>query len=152
MIKRSIGLLAILTLFMAARSAAASDPPVVGQLSGVEICPQSICGAAVFTGTFQGTIRGFPTAGFFWVAAQHESLPTPGNTAGITGGRWNISTPTRFFRGRILGGTIFNNGDNTFTIDVTLDVRKGGSGRIDFLGTLDHNVFPPTIEGALTQP
>ena len=52
----------------------------------------------------------------------------------------------------LLGGTILNNGNNTFTIDVTLEVKKGGSGRIDFLGTLDHNAFPPTLEGTLTQP
>lgn len=151
--KRSIGLLAMLALFlMAVRSVEASDPPVVGQLSGVELCPQTVCGAAVFAGTFQGTIGGEPTAGFFWVAAQHESLPDPGSTSAITGGRWNISTATHFLRGRILGGTILNNSDNTFTIDVTLDVRKGGSGTIDFLGTLDHNVFPPNLEGALIQP
>lgn len=151
--KRSIGLLAMLTLFLSvARPVAASDPPVVGQLSGVELCPQTVCGAAVFAGTFQGTIGGVPIAGFFWVAAQHESLPDPGSTSAITGGRWNISTPKHFLRGKILGGTIFNNGDNTFTIDVTLDVRRGGSDTINFLGILDHNVFPPTIEGALTQP
>ncbi len=151
--KRRFCLLAMLAvLSIAVAPAKAATPAVEGEISGVEVCPQAICGAAIFTGTFKGTVGGNPTAGFFWVAVNHEPLPTPGSTAAILSGRWNIATPRRAFSGPVLGGTIFNSGDNTFKIDTALKITRGGSGLIDVSGLLNHNEFPPTIEATLFQP
>lgn len=151
---RWISLFAILAVFsmMRVTPSAASSPVITGEISGVEICPQSLCGAAIFTGTFRGLVGQRLAAGFFWAAVKHEPLPEPGNTAAILGGKWNIATRANSFAGRILGGTLFNNGDNTFRVDATLELNRGGTGAILFSGSLDHNDLPPTLEGRLSQP
>jgi hypothetical protein len=151
--KRRMGLIVIVILLASAvLPAAASSPTIQGEISGVEICPQSICGAAIFTGTFQGVAGTRPTAGFFWTAIRHDPLPAPQNSSAITGGKWNLSTPGKVFIGPVIGGTLFNNGDNTYTVDATLGLSRGGTGTVLFSGKLDHNDFPPTIEGTLSQP
>ncbi len=151
--KRWIGSLATgVVLFTLVSLATASTPAVQGEISGVEVCIQSVCGAAVFTGTFKGTVGGNPTVGFFWAAVQHEPLPNPGSSAALLSGRWNIATPGHTFSGQVVGGSIFNNGDNTFKIDTALKITRGGSGLIDVAGILNHNTFPPTIEATLSQP
>jgi len=58
----------------------------------------------------------------------------------------------RRFRGVVLpGGTLFNNSNNTFTVEATLILTSGGSGQLHYVGLLDHNVFPPTIVGPIFQ-
>jgi hypothetical protein len=56
------------------------------------------------------------------------------------------------FGGTVLGGSIFNNGNNTFTVSVTLELKSGGTGQLLGAVVLDHNDFPPTVEGKLSQP
>lgn len=133
---------------------AASDPSITGTISGVELCPQSICGEAVFSGSFAGRVDHRPTSGVFWVGVTHDDLPTTVNgQAAITGGTWMIRTRTNVFAGTIAsnGGTITYNGGNTFTISLTMDLATGGSGTLSFTGLLDHNPFPPTIVGTISQ-
>jgi len=86
------------------------------------------------------------------VLVNHESLPAPGQSASITGGEWNLRADVNLFQGDVLKGTIVNNGNNTFTINAVLQVAEGGVGEIVFTGILDHNDFPPTVEGDLAQP
>ncbi len=136
-------------LLVTALPARASGTTVEGELSGVEVCPQLACGAAIFTGNFHGKINNRPSLGYFWTAVQHEPLPDPGATVAITGGRWNITTLFRSISGRVQSGTLHNNGDNSFNIDAVLEIDRGGSGSVTFSGLLDHTVFPPTIDGVL---
>lgn len=132
---------------------AVSNPAITGTISGVELCPQSICREAVFAGNFAGLVKAKPTAGVFWAGITHEDLPTTeGDTAAITGGSWLIRTRTRVFTGAIEdGGYLTYNGDNTFTVHLTMDLDTGGKGTLTFDGLLDHNPFPPTIVGFVSQ-
>jgi hypothetical protein len=49
------------------------------------------------------------------------------------------------------GGTLLNNGNNTFTVNATLYITTGGAGTLHFEGVLNHNTFPPTIVGTISQ-
>jgi hypothetical protein len=50
--KQLLSRLAFLAMFLIANQPAiASNPVIVGEISGVELCPQFVCNAAVFTGT-----------------------------------------------------------------------------------------------------
>jgi hypothetical protein len=83
------------------------------------------------------------------VAINHDPLPDPGQQAAITGGTWDIQVGLTRIGGRVAEGSLYNNGDNTFTVIVVLDFTFGGTGELQFLGILNHNVFPPTIQGSL---
>jgi hypothetical protein len=142
-----------LALFLiAAQPAIASSPAVEGEISGIEVCIKSICGAAIFTGTCDCTVRGREAPGFFWVTVQYDELPDVNQAAAITAGKWTLTTLRGSFSGRVIDGTIINNGDNTYDISAVLRVQKGGSGRIIADGVLDHNELVPTFEGELRQP
>ena len=143
-----------LWFLVAGQAAAASNPVIEGEISGVEICAQFLeqCNAAVFTGTCDCEIDSRDTPGFFWVSVQHDPLPMPFDSSDILGGKWNLTTLRGSFSGKVIGGSIINNNDNTFTIDATLRIQKKGNGEIKASGVLDHNVFPPTFEGYLLQP
>ncbi|HXV78799.1 MAG TPA: hypothetical protein VEG60_02860 [Candidatus Binatia bacterium] len=145
-----LGVLALLLITV--QQVRASSPTIAGELSGVELCPETACGAAIFTGTFHGTVGNRPTPGFFWVAVQHDTLPAPGNTSAIFGGKWSLSTFWGKFDGTVLGGNIFNNGNNTFNVGVILELQSGGTAELLGEAVLNHNDFPPTVEGKLFQP
>jgi hypothetical protein len=145
--------LTFLAVFLiATQPAGASNPVIVGELSGVELCAQFACGAAVFTGTCDCTVDNRNTPGFFWVSVQHDPLPNEGSSSAIRGGKWNLTTLRGSFSGRVVDGEIFNTGENTFEIKARLRIQKGGNGIVKVSGLLDHNDFPPTFEGDLSQP
>jgi hypothetical protein len=151
--KQLLCLLGVVALFLiAVQPVRASSPAIGGEISGVELCPEIACGAAIFNGTFQGIVGNKPTPGFFWVAVQHEALPAAGKSSPVFGGKWSLSTFWGKFGGTVLGGNIFNNGNNTFNVSVTLEVKSGGTGQLLGAAVLDHNDFPPTVEGKLSQP
>jgi hypothetical protein len=139
---------------LTAQHGIASQPVITGHLEGVELCAQFQCGVAVFVGQFKGQVNNRRGQGGFLVFINHQPLPPPGQQqfANITGGEWSLRAGVNLFQGDILRGTIVNNGDNTFTINAVLQVSEGGSGEIVFTGVLDHNDFPPTIDGDLAQP
>src|SRR5919112_4966095 len=141
-----------LWFLIAAQPAVASNPVIVGEISGVELCAQFACNAAVFTGTCDCTVGNRETPGFFWVSVQHDPLRSDSEPSDILGGKWNLTTLRGSFSGKVIGGNIINNNDNTFTIDATLRIQKNGNGDVKASGVLDHNVFPPTFEGYLLQP
>lgn len=130
--------------------AIASSPVIVGEISGVELCPQSGCDAAIFTGTCDCIVNNRHTVGFFWIAVQHDPLTL--QSSDIVGGKWNLTTLRGKFSGKVLDGTIINNGDNTFNVTATLRLQRGGKGDVVVSGVLDHTDFPPTFEGELMQP
>jgi hypothetical protein len=49
-------LIGLAIFLITAEPANASRPTIEGEISGVELCPQVVCGAAIFTGTFQGEV------------------------------------------------------------------------------------------------
>jgi hypothetical protein len=131
----------------------ASAPPIAGDVFGVEFCPQSGCGAAIFGGVFSGRVGGNAHAfGIMAVAVNHEDpLPEPGEFAAITGGLWELRASRQRFRGIITEGSLFNNGDNTYSAEATLLLTQGGFGELFLEVLLDHNVFPPTVHGRILQ-
>lgn len=129
---------------------AASIPRIAGAVSGIELCPQSVCGSAIFVGVYVGRVGPFPfTIGTVAVAVNHDPLPSAYNCAQITGGQWQLSD-IRTFRGTAKG-ELCNDGDNSYTVTVEMKLTSGGVGSLNFDGRLDHNVFPPTIKGLITQ-
>ena len=148
--KLSLAGLAIITLLVT--QVVASEPAITGHVEGLELCPESLCGAAFFIGKFTGRVNQRRATGGFFVSINHDPLPAPGRSVNITGGDWTIRANLRLFSGEVLGGTISNNGDNTFAVEAVLQVTFGGSGEIFVRGELDHNQFPPTNNADLSQP
>lgn len=132
---------------------ASSIPVIAGNVAGFELCPQSVCGAAIFAAIFSGQVGNNPYAfGTVAVAITHAPLPDPGDTAAILGGTWSIRLLSgRTFTGVATGGSLFNNGDNTYHVMVNMLLTGGGAGALTFEGTLSHRVFPPTIVGRISQ-
>ena len=144
--------LGILAAFLlAAQPVTASNPVIVGEISGVEVCVQSLCKAAVFTGTCDCRIDNRATPGFFWVSVQHEPLDPPKPSA-IFDGKWTLTTLRGNFSGKVVDGTIVKIGENLFRVTARLRLRKGGVGDFFVIGDLDHNDLPITFEGDLVQP
>ena len=153
MLRRFCPAVLVATLLLAAVPVAADSVPVIeGSIAGVELCPQSICGSAIFTGQFTGLVNWRAERGVFLGAITHDPLPEPDGSASITGGLWLIRTPRRTLSGYVMpGGRLTNNGDNTFTVDMTMVLLRGGVGTLHFSGLLNHNPFPPTIIGTVSQ-
>ena len=151
--KQALLLISFLAMFlMPGQPAIASSPVIVGEISGVELCPQSGCDAAIFSGTCDCKVNNKHTLGFFWIAVQHDPLPAPLHSSAILGGKWNLTTLRAKFSGKVLEGSIINNGDNTFNVTARLRLQKGGTGDVIVSGVLDHTDFPPTFDGELIQP
>ena len=91
--------LAIVVAFSAVRLSADSKPFLAGTAAGIELCPQLICGFALFVGQFEGQINSRPASGGFAAAVEHEDLPAVGETTPITGGDWTIVANQRAFSG-----------------------------------------------------
>ena len=155
MIKRSLSAftLAVVLIGSALTVRADSIPVIAGGVAAVELCQQATCGAAIFVGLFRGQVGANPYAiGTMAVAVTHEDLPEPDDTANITGGVWVLQLLNgRKFSGPITGGSLLNNGNDTFALDVDMALLSGGLGTLHFGGTLSHITFPPTINGAITQ-
>lgn len=129
-----------------------STPKIQGLVSGIELCPQSLCPVAFFVGVFNGQV-GFNHHAFGTIAVgvNHDPLPVNENEcAAITDGSWVLRVGLRRFAGSATGELCYN-GDNTYDVHVTMDFESGGTGTTEFFGTLDHNVFPPTIQGPIVQ-
>ncbi len=140
----------LLTALLLVTVPVAADSFLNGDIEGLELCPKSICGLAVFVGGFDGQVNGLSRHGVFLSGIDHDpNLPDQdGETVAITGGAWLIRVPFRTIRGAVLGGTLTSNGDETFSVQLLLVTSPGG-GALTFTGTLRHDVFPPTIEGTI---
>ena len=153
--RRALALVAAVILIGGAQPVWAVSTPVINAATaGVELCQQSVCGAAIFVGVLHGQVGSNPNAaGLFAVAVMHDPLPDPFQSAAITGGVFQFQIGLRQIKGVVVPGvsTLFNNGDNTFTVHALLVITSGGSGQVIFTGLLSHNVFPPTVIGTLSQ-
>ena len=145
------GILAIVLAFGGITLSAESRPSLSGTAAGIELCPQFICGFALFAGQFHGELNSRPASGGFVAAIVHDPLPDQGQLAQINGGQWTITANRRILSGDVLGGTILNLDDTRFCISMALDIDDGGRGVVYFTGLLDHGPFPPTIAGVISQ-
>jgi|SwirhisoilCB3_FD_contig_31_6555429_length_673_multi_5_in_0_out_0_1 hypothetical protein len=147
--KRFLTPVALICLLFAAAPARAASRTTDAAAFGIELCPQSICGSAIFTGILQGEVAGINTSlGTFTVAVQHGDLPiAQGATSPITGGAFQLRAGLRTVRGVITDGELISNGDNTFT--VVMDLLSNTGQVLHFEGVLSHNTFPPTIVGRI---
>jgi hypothetical protein len=59
----------------------AADSLLHGEIEGIELCPQSLCGLAVFAGGFDGSINGAPTRR---LRGRHQPRPA------TSGGGWRV--------------------------------------------------------------
>jgi hypothetical protein len=141
-----------LAFFLCASVAqAASVPAIDGQVAGLELGPQFICGSATFAGGFQGKIgiNSAATAGMI-VSLTHGDLPTEiGDCTPIYNGVWELRTLFRRFNGVVTGGQIVYKGNNKFHVTATFLLINGGVGTLTLDGTLDHTPLIPTFGGSL---
>jgi hypothetical protein len=145
-------LIALVLLVGAAPLRASSMPAVHGAANGIELCEQAVCGSAIFVALYSGQIGFNPHAlGTIAVSVTHAPLPAPDDPpAALTGGLWVLQPLFgRPISGIIAGGTLDNNGDNTFHVIAQMQLTSGGTGTLTFDGTLSHNAFPPTIKGSI---
>ena len=143
--------LALVLAVSAISLSADSRPALSGTVAGIELCPQSICGFALFVGGFEGELNSRPASGGFVGAITHDPLPPILNTAAVTGGEFTITAGARAIQGEVAGGTILNLNGVQFCVTLQLEITKGGRGDLYFTGLLDHGPFPPTIFGIVSQ-
>ena len=142
-----------LLCWVASTTAVAQTTAINGHINGIEVCAQSIeiCGGyASFVGTFVGKINGNDTTAAFASRVKHENLnETKQGITLVREGDWLLALDANTAIGGTVapGGTLTFRPNNTFAIDLTLPITLGGSGTAIFDGTLNHNVFPPTVTG-----
>ncbi len=152
--------------------AGSSDPSIQGAVQGVEICPQSICGAATFVGVYSGKVGNKPAFGLWLLAVRHgeysppeQILPPPGESVDIIGGTWHMKVfvldwfwyRKKLFGGAVQPGTLVQQGDPgddppplLYDVNSALILQHGGTGIVRLENTvLNENTFPPTISGLL---
>lgn len=144
--------LTVVLAFCAVGLSADSRPALSGGIEGIELCPQSICGFALFVGGFEGELNSRPASGGFVGAITHEQLPPElGGTAAVTGGHFTITANQREIQGEITGGTILNINGTQFCVAMELEITKGGRGTLYSTVLLDHGFFPPIVTGFVSQ-
>lgn len=146
----------IITLALALSSAAplfAQETSLSGALSGRELCEQAVCGSAIFVAAFAGQIDHRPALGLAIGAIRHTALPTASSPcATIVGGSWSINTLRRNLSGSVeFGGTVCYIDGIRYKVSLTMDIEQGGDGNAQLEVTLDHEPFPPTVKGGITQ-
>jgi len=146
----------IITLALALSSAAplfAQETSLSGALSGRELCEQAVCGSAIFVAAFAGQIDHRPALGLAIGAIRHTALPTAqGECATIVGGSWSINTLRRNLSGSVeFGGSVCYIDGIKYMVSLTMDIDQGGDGKADLTVVLDHQPFPPTVKGGITQ-
>lgn len=141
--KRALVTVAFVLAFMGWSQPAHAQ--IEGFVVGIELCPQTACGGAVFYGAVHlGGDPGF--GGTFLAFIQHGDLPEPGQLGGLTGGAVQLHIGPLVSTFALIEGVLFNNDDGTFGV---LGLFSNGSNLMLFAGTLDHNFFPPLIYGNL---
>jgi hypothetical protein len=139
-----------------ANPAVAASPRVHGKIVGIEICPQSVCGAAVFLFEFRGELNDRPARGFGWIAIVHEDLPAPNAESDILYGTGVLTIGLHRLEIGAIGGHLYGadligeHGSDVFGVDAALVIcnRRGQCGSHVFEhGLLDHETLIPTIEG-----
>jgi hypothetical protein len=151
----------VLLSVLVVRPLAAQEVAITGDVRGIELCPQFICGAALFTGVYRGSVDGQPAVGTWFAAVKHdEELPDViGDTAGIRGGTWQLNVWVRsgfFFARRQYSGVFTNEGVielaeiDLLQVTAPMVILDGGRGGILLNLDLDESTFPQPVWGTLT--
>jgi hypothetical protein len=145
---------ATLALALLATASVSADSPLSlsGLVAGRELCPQAVCGAAIFVAGFAGEIADRPAVGVAVGGIVHDPLPEIGECANILGGRWSIRTLRRTLEGDVTGGSLYNLDGTRYLVAMRMKITDGGSVEATFKAVLDHGPFPPTIQGLIAQP
>ena len=153
------------TLVLQDSPAKAAPPTFQGGIAGIELCPQSVCGAAIFIFEYQGLVDGRLRDGWGWMAMNHDDLPDQlFGVSAITGGEGAIYIGHRRYRVSVNGGVLvligINNPfifDDDFAVLVSIDIckskrqcREHAFGNFLQPGILSHQTLIPTIIGPLT--
>ena len=145
----------ILGLALLASASVSADSPLSlgGLVSGIELCEQDVCGSAIFVAGFAGQIADRPAIGLAVGGIIHEELPVAPGCVDLLGGSWSIRTLRRTVAGTVIpgGDLCYVDGTSTF-VRMLMNITEGGTGTATFRAFLDHGPFPPTIQGAITQP
>ena len=155
--KRAICVLAFGLMFVLGSNAvqAATPTPIAGGVSGIELCPQFICGFAAFTGIFHGKIGNNPNAiGVASIVLNHTALPTLDNPApaSIYQGLFKLQTLSGTISAGVVQGSITldpKDADGKL-FDVHIMLMTSDFKIILFDGKLDHHPLIPTVAGTLT--
>jgi hypothetical protein len=149
-----VGLFTLVSL--TANPAVAASPRVNGTIAGIEICPQSVCGAAVFLFDFRGELNDRPARGFGWFAIVHQDLPAPDAKSDILYGTGVLTIGLHRLEIGVIGGHLYGAelidmvGSDVFGVDAGLVIwNRRGQWRLHVFenGLLDHETLIPTIEG-----
>ena len=136
---KRIVLAASLASFVAASAVtltADSRPALTGKVAGIELCPQFICGFALFVGEFEGELNSRDASGAFVGAITHEPLPDVFESANLTGGSWTITANRRVIQGEVAGGAIYSIDGTQFCVEMVMEITSGGRGQLHFTGLL----------------
>jgi hypothetical protein len=136
-----------------------AEPSIEGRVAGVELCPQFICGNALFSGYYSGEVAGQRAFGTWFAAVDHDPLPESGSVP-INGGKWILRTlvlngfsiSRQNFRGDFGVGSLAAESGNFYRALVPMNVTSGGAGQIELDLLLDENTFPQPVTGTLTLP
>jgi hypothetical protein len=151
---------ALLTVLVPWNAARSATPILDGAISGIELAPQSIAGAAIFVFAFDGELNGRDRRGFGWIAVQHEELPDEltDEPAAILDGVGEIYIGLRRFDIDVAGGTLELSNlndpdvfDDDFTVTLSVQICNffGQCAEHTFAGELSHVPVIPTIDGTL---
>ena len=144
-------ILALFLWFWLSAQPATAGPQFSGNVEGLGFCTQSICESAFFLGLFDGRVTEAPdTDGVWQLSVHHDKLPDRQQSAAITGGDWRLRIGWRTqLQGEIGEGSLYNNWDETFVVNVKLaDVGEEATW---FFGLLDHSNLPPSVRGCILQ-
>jgi hypothetical protein len=147
----------VLGIALLASASVSADSPLSlrGLVSGIELCEQAVCGSAIFAGAFAGEIADRPAFGLAIGGIIHQTpLPTvEGDCILLLGGSWSIRTLRRTVAGDVDddGGILCYKGGLQYGVHMPMKITQGGTGQATFDAILDHNPFPPTIKGVISQ-
>ncbi len=156
---RSVLSVVSVALLLQAVPATAAGPRLDGEISGIELAPQSLVGAAVFIFDYEGLVDGRMRRGWGWVAVNHEDLPVvEGESSLIVGGFGAIHVGLQRFDIEVNFGSLTltnindpSEFDEDYEVLLSVDIRRffGPPREHAFAGLLSHVPFPPIILGDL---
>ena len=144
-------LLAIFLWFWLSAQPATAGSQFSGDVEGWEFVPSPSVGPPISSDCSTGEALKHPDSDGVWqLSVRHEELPEPQQSAVITGGDWRLRVGWRTqLQGEVDEGTLYNNGDETFLVNVKL--ARAGEEAIGFFGLLDHSGLPPSVRGCILQ-
>ena len=143
----------VIVAMLANSTAVAALPSDTGKILGIELCPQSVCGAAVFVFEFQET-SGRERRGSGWIALKHDPLPGVGDIAYITDGVGALWIGWQRFSVVGVTGCLYGDTSELFEVYLQFDLCnwRAQCTPHEFFGGLSHETLIPMIGGDIGPP